>query len=162
MNEQEFAAYWKVLCEAKFRQPSAPVTRMYALTLKAEGITADEWGRAVAASIRYDDFFPSVQRLIDYARGGQDFDALALAEWDACLERARAGEAATLPGTVTRKLMNASTNGVPLGNVDAERLPWIKREFLKRYADHLKAEATSKTPALLPSSSRKELPHATN
>lgn len=124
------------------------------MTLNSEGITAEEWGRAVSASIRLDDFFPGAQRLVDLARGGRDFDAQALSEWDACLTRARAGEAATLPGTETRRLMNSATNGTPLGNVSADQLPWIKREFLKRYADHLKAQATAGMPAALPASKR--------
>lgn len=163
MTEQEFAAYWKVLCERHGktgeRRPSTPITRVYALTLESEGITAEQWGRAVALSIRHDDFFPSAQRLVDYARGGRDFEALALAEWDAALTRARAGEMATLPQTLTRRLMNSATNGTPLGDVPSDQLPWIKREFLRRYADALKEEANNKTPALL-SSSKKELPNA--
>lgn len=161
MKPTDFNLYWNLLLEKWNRQPSAALTRLYAVTVQAEGITAEQWGNAVAASIRYDQFFPSIQQLLDYARGGRDFDALALSEWDACLERLMANQTATLPGTETRRLMNLATNGRPLVEVADKELVWIKREFLKRYADHLKAQAAGTTPALL-TSTKRELPHASD
>lgn len=157
MTETEFLAYWELLCERHRIAPSAPLTRMYALTLRGEGLTAQEWATAVAASIRFDDFMPSVQKLIDYAR--PSFKVQALAEWDACIDRVQAGLPATLPGTATRALMNRVTNGTPLGEVDKDRLPWLKREFVERYVEHLAEQARTRTPALSPAAP-KELPHA--
>lgn len=156
MTENEFLLYWKLLCERHRIEPSAPLTRVYALTLRGEGLSAAEWATAVAASIRFDQFMPSVQQLIDHAR--PSFKARALEEWDACLERARQNQPATLPGSATRTLMNQVTNGVPLGQVDQERLPWIKKEFLERYVGHLTTEARHTTPALV--AAARELPHA--
>lgn len=150
MTEGEFSAWWELLCERFGRTPSAPLTRIYAQIVKGEKLTAAQWGAAVTAAVRFDDFMPSPQRLVNLARGGQDFAALALSEWDACLERARLGEAATMPGTLTRTLMNRVTNGVPLGQVDASRLDWLKKEFVRRYGDELAKEASANTPALLP------------
>lgn len=158
MTEQEFKAYWELLCERYGRAPSGPLERLYALTVRGEGLTTTEWGQAVAAAIRFNDFFPSVQTLIDYAR--PSFKTQALSEWDACVERMRRNEPATLPNTHTRVLMNKLTFGVALGDiVDKDRLPWIKKEFVERYTDHLTEQAKSATPALLPSN-RRELTHA--
>lgn len=157
MTETEFLAYWELLCERHRLAPSAPLTRVYALTLRGEGVTAQEWATAVAASLRFDDFLPGVQKLIDYAR--PSFKAQALAEWDACLERVKRGEAATVPGP-TRTLMNSVTNGRPLGQVDEDRLPWMRREFLERYEAHLKGQAQGRTPALTNGQTAKELSHA--
>ncbi|EYB69085.1 hypothetical protein DEIPH_ctg011orf0053 [Deinococcus phoenicis] len=158
MTELEFTAYWELLCERHKQTPSAPLTRLYALTIRGAGLTADEWAQAIAASVRFDDFFPSVQKLIDYAR--PSFKAQALSEWDAAVDRATRGEAATLPGTYTRTLMNRVTNGKPLGEVDADRLPWLKREFLERYAEHLTQQAQAATPVLTAGPRRQALPDA--
>lgn len=156
MTEREFKMFWELLCERYGRAPSAPLERVYALAIRSANLTTDEWGAAVAAAVRFDDFFPSAQRLIDYAR--PSFKAQALNEWDACLDRAKRNEPATLPGTLTRTLMNRVTNGVALGNVDEDRLPWIKREFCERYAQALLDEAKAGTPALTVGAPRKELP----
>lgn len=158
MTEQEFKAYWELLCERYGRAPSGPLERLYALTVRGAGLTTQEWGQAVAAAIRFDDFFPSAQTLIDYAR--PSFKAQALSEWDACMERMRRNEAATLPNTHTRTLINKITFGVPLGEItDKDRLPWVKKEFIERYTEHLIEQAKSATPALLPAA-RRELNHA--
>lgn len=159
MNEAQFTAYWELLCERHRQKPSAALTRLYAVTIRGEGITADEWAQAIALSIRFDQFMPSVQQLIDHARPG--FKAQALGEWDACLSRARAGEVATLPGTPTRTLMQSVTNGRPLGEVPQERLEWVKREFLERYAAHLTEQAKTRTLSLT-APTRRELPNASD
>ena len=158
MNEQDFLQYWELLCERHKMAPSGPLTRMYALTVRGEGLTAEEWATAVASSLRFDDFMPSVQKLIDYAR--VSLKSQALAEWDACMERVKRGEAATLPGTHTRSLMNRVTDGRALDQMDVDRLPWLKREFVERYTEHLKSEAQTRTPALTNGPRRQELPHA--
>lgn len=147
MTDTEFLLYWELLLERYGRTPSAALTRMYALTLKAERLSRDEWGAAVQACIRFEQFWPSPQQLIDYAR--PSFRVTALAEWDGCMERVKRGEAATLPSTYTRVLMNRVTNGKPLGEVPTERLEWLKKEFLERYTEYLTDEAKSRTPALI-------------
>ncbi len=152
MTEREFETYWELLCERYGKTLSSPLVRLYAVTIRGEGLSGEEWGRAVAQAIRHNDFMPSIQKLIDYARPG--FKAQALSEWDACLNRARAGEVATLPGTPTRTLMQSVTNGRPLGEVPQERLEWVKREFLERYTALLGEQAAQRTPALIPAPRR--------
>lgn len=160
MTEQEFSQWWKLLCERFNREPSAPMTRIYAVYVRSQNVTAAEWAEAVQQAVIFEKFFPEPAHLVNLGRGGKDFEARALAEWDACMTRMMAGEAATLPNTLTRKLMNASTNHTPLSEIPTNRLHHIQRDFLKRYADALKDEQKSNMPALLPTSKREALPDA--
>jgi len=154
LSDHVFAAGWTVLQDRFGRAFSTQTTKIYREILSAE-LTDIAFQTACRAAFRFETYFPSPQKLIDLATG-KDFEALALAEWDACLTRARSGEMATLPNTSARTLMNSATNGVPLGSVAADRLDWIKREFVKRYAAQLATEAQQRTPAVLPTV-RKEL-----
>ena len=143
-SDAQFAAAWTVLEDRYNRKHNVQTVKIYRDILESE-LTTAEFATACRAAFRMEAFFPSPQKLIDLGIG-QDFAGRALVEWDACMDRARSNEAATLPGTLTRTLMNKVTNGVPLGNVPTDRLEWHKKEFLKRYADALTLSARNALP----------------
>jgi len=147
MTEDEFKPYWTLLCEAKNRTPSAPLTRVYAVIMKSEGITAQQWASACTAAIRFSEYMPTPQALVDLALG-VNFGTQALAAWDEALAAVRENRRSTLPDDA-RRLLNSSTMGQTLGMVETKQLQWVKKEFLQRYAEHLSTLATQRTPSLL-------------
>ena len=155
MTEAEFMPFWNLLCEAKNRVPSAPLTRIYAVIVKAEGITAQQWAAACTAAIRFNEFMPTPQALVDLALGS-NFGGLALSAWDEALA-AITDNRRSLLNDAARKLMNSATNGVALGHVETKQIAWVKKEFLERYTAHLSSEATTRTPSLLAPVQLKEL-----
>lgn len=157
MTDQEFTAYWELLCERHGKTPSAPLTRVYAMTIKQEDLSAQEWAAAVTTSIRFDQFMPSAQQLIDHAR--TSFKDQAMEEWDACMARMRRGDMVTEPNSATRKILNSVTHGRPLGEMQIDRMDWLKREFVERYAKHLQEDAKAEMRIALPTSQKRELTH---
>lgn len=155
MTETEFMPFWNLLCEAKNRVPSAPLTRIYAVIVKAEGITAQQWATACTAAIRFNEFMPTPQALVDLALGG-NFSAHALTAWDEALAAIKENRRSALDDAA-RKIMNSATNGQALGHVETKQIQWIKKEFLERYAAHLSTEAANRTPSLLAPVQTKEL-----
>jgi len=155
MNEQEFSAFWKLLCEAKGRTPSAPLTRMYALIVQSENVTAEQWITACTHAIRFSAFMPTPQELINFAQG-QDFKTVALEAWDVALLAVRQDVRAEITSEA-RRILNSATNGQGLGMVDLKHFPFVKKEFLERYADHLAKEASARTPNLLAPAQNREL-----
>lgn len=158
MNKTEFLGPWVMLCERFNRKPSQPVMQFYVDIMRQEGLSAEEWRRGVFGVMRFEQFWPSPEQLLEHARGGKSLEVQAQEEFAACLARAQRGEAATLPNTYTRTLMNSVTNGRPLGELSHTDINWAKREFVQRFTAHLKQAAVSRTPAL--EACRKELPDA--
>ena len=148
MTEIEFSSYWTLLCEAKNRTPSAALTRMYALIIKSEGITAQQWAKACTAAIRFERFMPTPQQLVDLAHG-HDFKGLALAAWDLAMAAALRNERADGLDADARRLLNSATNGESLSMINLDQLPWLKKEFVERYTQHLADQAANCTPSLL-------------
>lgn len=161
LSDAVFAASWAVLCDRFGRQFNDATVKIYRRTLSEE-LTDEEFSEACRAAFRLETFFPSPQKLVDYGKGGVDFETRALREWDACMGRVLANEPATLPETLTRRVMNQATNGIPLGNIPSERLHWVQKEFTRRYVDELAQQARNNTLALTNGPRRQELPHASD
>lgn len=141
-SDAQFAAAWTVLEDRFNRKHNSQTVLIYRELLEAD-LTAVEFSDACRAAFRVESFFPSPQKLIDLGRKELDFDTLALEAWDACLTRFLAGEPTTQAGTLERELMNSVTLGAGLGAYKTDRLPWMRREFLERYAARLSAARTA-------------------
>ena len=72
------------------------------------------------------------------------------------MARFLAGEAATDPGTIERRLVNSITHGAGLRDATTKQLDFMKKEFVQRYTAELSQRAVNSTP-VLPSISMKEL-----
>lgn len=146
MNNQEFAVYWSLLLERYNRNMSGPMSRVYRGILDAEQITAEEWARAVSECIRYEQFWPSPQQLVDYARPQGLFTEKALSEWDDVVDAISKGRSLTEDAEI-RRALRLSGNGANIRHVDHTALRFIKREFIERRTKHHKSK--SKTPDAL-------------
>jgi hypothetical protein len=149
MTEGEFSAHWVLMCEMLNHKPSAFKTRSIAVIMKAEGITAEQWARGCTHAIRHEQFFPTVQELINWSLG-YDFEEKALLTWDKAVQAAARNEASGIEKEAKTILMSA-TSGQNLGMIETKRIDWIRSEFVKRYTKHLATAAAGKTPNLLSS-----------
>jgi hypothetical protein len=160
MTENEFLPWYQLLCESKNQAPSAPMTRMCAQIVQAEGITAEQWARACTRAIRYDRFMPTFQELVEYAKG-QDQKTETLAVWNAILRAQEQDVRADIPDAA-RTILRAATNGFKLADLDSRTRSFAKKEFLEEYGKLLTEQAINATPALLPATPAKELTHASD
>ncbi len=157
LSDAVFAASWAVLCDRFGRTFNDATVRIYRRTLAAE-LTDAQFQQACAAAFRFERFFPSPQQLIEYGLGGQDARGRALARWDEMVERVRQGLPATDDPDERRLLMRA-TGGQPLGNIDHDRLRFVERGWVERYAAHVMEQAQARAVAL-PGLQAQELPDA--
>ncbi|UQN06320.1 hypothetical protein [Deinococcus sp. QL22] len=147
-SDQHFAAAWTVLEDRFNRKHNAQTVKIYHDILAAE-LTADQFAEACRAAFRFEQFMPSPQKLIDYGLGAGDFQAQALSAWDDLVTRVNRGEQATTESGPIRTLLNSVCNGQPLGMMETRQFPFLKKEFVERYAQQLLTEARTNTPVLV-------------
>ncbi|UQN06792.1 hypothetical protein [Deinococcus sp. QL22] len=146
-SDAQFAAAWTVLEDRFHRKHNAQTVKIYRDILAAE-LTAEQFAEACRAAFRFGKYMPSPQELIDYGLGAGDFQARALGVWDGLVERVGRGEQATTEPGPVRSLLNSVCNGQALGMVDMKHFPFLKKEFVERYAQQLLTEARTNTPML--------------
>lgn len=158
LSEAVFAASWAVLCDRFGRTFNEATVKIYRRTLAAE-LSDEQFQQACAAAFRFETFFPTPQQLIEYGLGGQDAKTRALKRWDDMLERVRAGQSAT-DSPEERRLLMRATQGQPLGQIEHDRLRWVEKAWVERYAADVMERTQKATPALTDTPAAKVLPHA--
>lgn len=148
-SDAQFAASWTILEDRFNRKHNAQTVKIYRDILSAE-LSAEQFADACRAAFRFEQFMPSPQKLIDYRHGAGDFQAQALGIWDALVGRVTRGEPATTEPGPVRAMLNSVCGGQPLGHMETRALPFLKKEFVERYAQHLLTEAHTSTPLLAP------------
>jgi hypothetical protein len=146
-SDAQFAAAWTILEDRWNRKHNAQTVKIYRDILSAE-LTAEQFGEACRAAFRFETFFPSPQKLVDYGVGKGDFQERAISEWDEAIARVSQGLTSTeTPGPV-RDLIRSVCNGEQLGQVDTRTLTFARKEFLERRTAQLAGLARNTTPAL--------------
>lgn len=151
-SEGQFEAAWAVLEDRWNRKFSTPTAGMYRAILEEE-LTAEQFAHACRAAFRHEQFFPTPQRLIELGTGTTP-ETAARALWDAALLAIRAGERSSLSDD-ERTLLLSACHGRSPADLDTKQLEWSKREFITRYAGHLRGEDIK--PQALTAPARKEL-----
>ncbi|MFB9994100.1 hypothetical protein ACFFLM_19255 [Deinococcus oregonensis] len=146
-SDAQFAAAWTVLEDRFNRKHNAQTVKIYRDILSAE-LSAEQFAEACRAAFRFEQFMPSPQKLIDYGIGTGDFQAQALSTWDDLVAHVNRGEAATTEPGPVRTLLNSVCNGQPLGLMETRQFPFLKKEFVERYAQQLLTDARTNTPVL--------------
>lgn len=157
-SDAQFSAAWTVLEDRFNRKHNDQTVKIYRSILSAE-LSAEQFAEACRAAFRFEQFMPSPQKLIDYGLGAGDFQTRALTTWDELVARVKRGEMATTEPGPVRTLLNSVCNGQALGSMDFKHFPFLKKEFVERYAQQLFEEAKGNTPALT-DGNRRELPNA--
>ena len=146
-SDAQFAAAWTVLEDRFSRKHNAQTVKIYRDILTAE-LSEAQFGEACRAAFRFETFFPSPQKLVDYGLGKGDFQERAITEWDEAITRVSQGLTSTETAGPVRDLIRSVCNGEPLGHLDTRTLTFARREFLERRAAQLAGLARHATPAL--------------
>ncbi|THF88422.1 hypothetical protein E7T09_04235 [Deinococcus sp. KSM4-11] len=146
-SDEQFAAAWTILEDRWNRRHNSQTVKIYREILAAE-LTADQFGEACRAAFRFETFFPTPQKLVDYGLGKGDFQELAIAEWDEAMARVGRGETSTAAPGPVRDLIRSVCNGVQLGLLEADNAIFARKEFIERRTAQLSGVARNSTPAL--------------
>ncbi|THF87181.1 hypothetical protein E7T09_08475 [Deinococcus sp. KSM4-11] len=146
-SDEQFAAAWTILEDRWNRKHNSQTVKIYREILDAE-LTADQFGEACRAAFRFETFFPTPQKLVDYGLGKGDFQERAIVEWDEAISRVARGLPSTEAPGLVRDLIRSVCNGEQLGMVPARDLAFARKEFIERRTAQLSGVARHSTPAL--------------
>lgn len=140
-----FAREWALLIDRFNRRDSAPMMERYYAYLD-EHLTTDEFAAAAEAIYSEDTYWPSPKRFVEVVHGSTN--DLATAAWDVLLDAARRGNPYDPRlDAKTRAVMHALGGWNAVAYAAEDRLPFLQREFVKRYVAKPPESGAARLPA---------------
>ena len=136
---EEWAAFWSLLCERFNTDKSEELCAFYYAALSAH-LTPEQIRAGASKVLVSGRFFPSPDEIM--AAAGMSSGASALAEWDLCYSAMEGSDKAYDRLSETGKKMVRLLGGLQaLRNCNLDSVPFIRKEWLKLYADASEIDA---------------------